>query len=69
MLDFKKAGQVIAVLRKESGYTQEDLSSLLCISPQAISRWENGHTLPETAHLIEWAVLRQIRKGFFPFLC
>jgi transcriptional regulator with XRE-family HTH domain/aminoglycoside phosphotransferase (APT) family kinase protein len=51
MLDTKKAGIKIASLRKKSGYTQEMLAEILRISPQAISKWENGHTLPETSLL------------------
>lgn len=37
--------------------SQERLSELLCISPQAISKWENGHTTPEISLL---PVLSQI---------
>lgn len=57
MLDIKRVGVKIASLRKEIGYSQEKLANLLCISPQAISKWENGHTLPETSLL---PVLAQI---------
>jgi len=46
-----KIGNRIAMLRKKSGYTQEELADKFNISPQAISKWENGHTLPETALL------------------
>ncbi len=51
MLDAKKVGSKIASLRKITGYSQDNLASLLNISPQAISKWENGHTLPETSLL------------------
>ena len=57
MLDTKKLGIKIASLRKKTGYTQEELAGILRISPQAISKWENGHTLPETSIL---PVLSQI---------
>jgi transcriptional regulator with XRE-family HTH domain len=57
MLDIKKVGIKIALLRKKSGYSQEKLAEMLCVSPQAISKWENGHTLPETSLL---PVLAQI---------
>lgn len=57
MLDIKKVGVKIASLRKKNGLSQERLSEMLCISPQAISKWENGHTLPETSLL---PVLSQI---------
>lgn len=55
MLNTKKVGATIAFLRKNCGYSQEKLADLLSISPQAISKWENGHTLPETSLLPELA--------------
>lgn len=48
MLETKKVGIKIATLRKSTGLSQEKLAEMLHISPQAISKWENGHTLPET---------------------
>lgn len=57
MLDTKQLGKRIALLRKQSGMSQEKLAELLCISPQAISKWENGYTTPETSLL---PVLAQI---------
>ena len=57
MLDTSKVGFKINLLRKKVGLSQEKLAETLCISPQAISKWENGHTLPETSLL---PVLSQI---------
>ncbi|MDV4149314.1 helix-turn-helix domain-containing protein [Clostridium sp. AL.422] len=57
MLDIKKTGVKIASFRKKNGLSQEKLAEMLCISPQAISKWENGHSLPETSLL---PVLSQI---------
>lgn len=51
MLDVQRLGARIAALRKKSGYSQEKLANMLNISPQAISKWENGHSLPDTALL------------------
>ena len=50
-MDTSKTGKRITVIRKELGYTQESLAELLSVSPQAVSKWENGHALPETALL------------------
>lgn len=44
-------GKRIALKRKENGYTQEQLSLLLNVTPQAVSKWENGNALPDTALL------------------
>ncbi len=51
MLDNNKIGKQIALLRKEKGFTGEQLSEILGVSPQAVSKWENGRCLPETAVL------------------
>ncbi len=57
MLDVKKFGKRIAFLRRQNGMSQEKLAGLLGISSQAISKWENGHTMPDTSLL---PVLAQI---------
>ncbi len=51
MLDYEQIGKQIALLRKEKGLTGEKLSELLQVSPQAVSKWETGKCLPETALL------------------
>ena len=51
MIDTEKTGGKIALLRKEKGLTGEKLAALLDVSPQAISKWENGKCLPETSLL------------------
>jgi transcriptional regulator with XRE-family HTH domain len=48
MLDHVSVGNQIANLRKQKGLTQEELAEKVGVSAQAISKWENGHTLPET---------------------
>jgi len=55
MLELKRIGKNIASLRKEKGLTGEMLAEILQVSPQAISKWENGKNLPETALLPELA--------------
>ena len=36
----------LAQARKEAGLTQEDLARKVCVTRQAISRWETGETTP-----------------------
>ena len=43
-----RIGQNIAVLRKNSRLTQEQLAQALHISAQAVSKWENGLSVPDT---------------------
>ena len=51
MIDLEKVGKRIASLRRERGYTGEQLAERLHVSPQAVSKWENAKCLPETAVL------------------
>ncbi len=57
MYEFDKAkfGAFAAQLRKEKGYTQKELGEKLFISDKAISKWETGKTVPDTALLIPLA--------------
>jgi transcriptional regulator with XRE-family HTH domain len=43
----EQIGRTIAVLRKEKGSKQEELAKAVGVSPQAVSKWENGGT-PDT---------------------
>ena len=56
----KNFAKQLSLLRRESGMTQEELSGQLHVSPQAVSKWENGHSLPETALLPEIARLLNV---------
>lgn len=47
----KEVGQRIVTLRKRSGYTQKELADRLMVTCKAISRWEQGHGLPELSIL------------------
>ena len=46
-MDQIKIGKFIAALRKEKGYTQQELAEKLNVSNKSISRWENGNTMPD----------------------
>lgn len=45
-------GENIRRLRLEKGMTQEQLAEVLTVSPQAVSRWEMGHALPDITLLM-----------------
>jgi tellurite methyltransferase len=51
MYNNNEIGRRIALLRKEKGYTQEQISLVLNVTPQAVSKWEKGNTLPDTSLL------------------
>lgn len=52
-MDTLKIGQYIQHLRKATGMTQKELAEKLNISFQAVSKWENGDTLPDTGILLD----------------
>ena len=49
--------QRLCKLRKEHGYSQEQLADMLGVSRQAVSKWERGETSPDTDNLIALAKL------------
>ena len=53
-------GNRLADLRKQHGYSQEDLADKLGVSRQAISKWERGEASPDTDNLIELAKIYDI---------
>ena len=50
-MDAYMIGQNIAKWRKEKGMTQDQLAEHLSVSAQAVSKWENGASLPDIAIL------------------
>ena len=44
-------GLKIRYLRKQHNITQKDLSKSLCVTSQAISKWENGKNMPDISVL------------------
>ena len=51
IMDTKKIGAFIALNRKKKGYTQEQLAEKLGVTNKTISRWENGHYMPDLSLL------------------
>ena len=45
-------GEKLFALRRQAGYSQEEMADRLEISRQAVSRWEMGTTLPDAQNLI-----------------
>ncbi len=50
-------GNRLAAMRKEKGYSQEELAEKLGVSRQAVSKWERGEASPDTDNLIALANL------------
>ncbi len=39
--------EIIAKLRKDAGFTQEQLANMIGVSAQTVSKWETGTTMPD----------------------
>ena len=50
-------GRNIARLRLSQGMTQERLAQRMGVTPQAVSKWENGTSDPSTSNLCALAKL------------
>lgn len=49
--DFMETKDIILELRTKKGLSQEELAEKIFVTRQAVSRWENGETIPNTETL------------------
>ncbi len=56
----EKIGKFIAECRKEQGFTQAALAEKLGITDRAISKWENGKSMPDASIMLELCELLKI---------
>ena len=59
-MDLEKIGTFLKELRKEKGFTQEELAETLNVSRRTVSRWETGSNMPDLDLLVEMADLYQV---------
>ena len=64
MLDKEKVGRAISTQRKIRGMTQKQLADLLNVSYQAVSRWEQGISLPSIDIMYDIAQILEITVDF-----
>lgn len=48
-------GNNIKIIRKQIGLTQEELALHIGVTPQAVSRWENGTGMPDISMVVPLA--------------
>ncbi|MCL2376439.1 MAG: helix-turn-helix domain-containing protein [Defluviitaleaceae bacterium] len=46
-------GEKISALRKQRGLSQEDLATMITITRQAISRWEQNESIPDIENIVQ----------------
>lgn len=56
----KSFGELLQMLRKEKGWTQQQLADLLSVTNKTVSKWERNEAYPETSTLLEISKLFQI---------
>ena len=59
-MDQVKIGKFISECRKNVGLTQKQLAEKLCITDRAVSKWETGKTLPDSAIMLELCLILNI---------
>lgn len=64
VMNIKKVGEQIAVLRKAKGLTQSELGERIGVSFQAVSKWERGETLPDVTLLPDLAKILETTVDF-----
>ena len=52
-MDQAKIGRFIAVCRKKTGLTQMQLAEKLGITDRAVSKWENGRSMPDSSIMLD----------------
>lgn len=48
-------GENIKIMRRKCGFTQEELASMLSVTPQAVSKWENENGTPDISQIVPLA--------------
>ena len=59
-MDQIKIGRFIAACRKEQGLTQMQLAEQLNITDRAVSKWETGRAMPDSAIMLDLCALLHI---------
>ena len=59
-MEQEKVGKFIAACRKEQGLTQAVLAEKLGITDRAVSKWENGKSMPDSSIMLDICALLKI---------
>jgi transcriptional regulator with XRE-family HTH domain len=61
----KAISDKIAIARKQKNLTQSDLAKKVCITPQMVSKWERGESLPDVEMLGKLAEILGVAVPYF----
>ena len=59
-MDQEKIGKFIAACRKDQGFTQAKLAERLGLTDRAVSKWENGKSMPDASIMLDLCELLKI---------
>ena len=59
-MDLVKTGKFLQELRKEKGFTQEQLAEKIGVARRTVSRWETGSNMPDLDVLMELSDLYEV---------
>ena len=65
----KTFADVIVELRKEKGFTQQDLANKLHITDKAVSKWERGLSYPDITSISTLANILGVESSYLIDLC
>ena len=65
MLDQEKTGNYIAEKRKQLGMTQKQLAEQVGLTDKAVSKWERGKSIPDSAIIADLCKILQISVNEF----
>lgn len=54
----------ILMLRKQRGWSQEELAERLGVSRQSVSKWESGNSLPDLNRILDLSRLFEVTTDF-----
>ena len=54
----------IALLRRQNGWSQEELANQLNVSRQAVSKWEGGMSIPDLDKILKLSALFEVSTDY-----
>lgn len=54
----------IALLRRQTGWSQEELANQLNVSRQAVSKWESGASIPDLDKVLKLSALFEVTTDY-----
>lgn len=59
--NIQKLNERLVALRKQSGFTQQQLADMLNVSNKTISQWETGRALPDIMMLVRLSEIYKLK--------